>query len=85
MTEEFELVVSPLSQEISSAGKTVKVDIYGDGADGWILEAVDEFNNSTVWDDPFPTDSAALAEAKSTILAEGIDSLIGPDSGTGNW
>jgi hypothetical protein len=68
---------SPLSQHVSRAGKTVRIDIYEDGDGGWILEVVDEFNNSTVWDDHFPSDQAALDEALRTVEAEGIESLIG--------
>ena len=41
---------------------------------------VDEFNNSTVWDDEFDTDAAALDEAKATVRDVGINSLIGIDS-----
>ena len=41
----------------------VEIEIYEDGKGGWLLEVVDEFGNSTVWDDSFPTDNAALAEA----------------------
>ncbi len=52
---------------------------------GWILEVVDEFNNSTVWDEPFKTDKDALTEAKKTILAEGASTLVGPESGKGEW
>jgi len=85
MTDEFEVKMSPLCQSISSGGKNVQVDIYEDGNGKWILEVVDEFNNSTVWDEPFETDSAALTEAKKTILAEGIGTLIGPESGKGEW
>ncbi|MCP4978846.1 MAG: hypothetical protein GY931_22100 [Maribacter sp.] len=85
MTEEFEVKMSPLSQTISSGGKTVQVDIYEDGKGKWILEVVDDFNNSTVWDEPFETDSSALTEAKKTILAEGMNTLIGPESGKGEW
>ena len=77
--------MSPLSQTISSEGKTVQVDIYEDGNGGWILEVIDEFNNSTVWDDSFETDSAALTEAKKTILAEGVSPLIRSESGKGEW
>jgi hypothetical protein len=51
--------------------------IHDDGEDGWILEVVDEYENSTVWDDPFPTDDAALTEVKKTISEEGIQILIG--------
>jgi len=85
MDEDIELVMSPLCQNISSGGKTVRVEIYGDGKGKWILEIVDEFNNSTVWDDTFETDQAALTEAKKTILAERVDSFIGPESGKGEW
>ncbi|WP_018983965.1 hypothetical protein [Salinimonas chungwhensis] len=80
MNEEQQLEFSELSQEISSAGQTVKVEIYRmEGESGWLLEVVDEFNNSTVWDDPFESDEKALLEVKKTILEEGILSLIGPD------
>ena len=77
MDDEYEVKMSPLCQEISSGDNTVKVEIYDDGEDGWILEVVDEHGNSTVWDDPFPTDAAALTEVKKTIMKEGIQALIG--------
>lgn len=77
MDDDPEIRMSPLCQEISSGGSTVKVDIYDDGQEGWILEVVDEYGNSRVWDDSFPTDTAALAEVKKTILEEGIQVLIG--------
>ena len=86
MDDEPELEISPLSQSISSGGRTVKIEIYrSEGESSWILEVEDEFNNSTVWDDTFENASAALAEAKETILSEGIDALIGPDDGQGDW
>jgi len=81
MSEEFELVMSPLCQQLESGGRAVRVEIYGSGDGQWILEVEDEHGNSTVWDDRFSTDSAALAEVKKTILSEGIESLIGPPSG----
>ena len=77
MDEEYEVIMSPLCQKISSGGSTIQVDIYEDGKGGWILEVVDKFGNSRVWDDSFPTDMAALTEVKKTILEEGIQSLIG--------
>jgi uncharacterized protein len=73
---EAHLVHSPLSQTIERGGTTVKVEIYGDGTGGWLLEVVDEFGSSTVWDDEFPTDGAALTEVLNTIDTEGIASLI---------
>jgi len=39
---------------------------------------VDEYGNSTVWNDQFDTDQAALDEAKKVIREEGIEALIGP-------
>lgn len=77
MEDEFELEMSSLCQELTDSGKSVRVDIYRGDASGWILEVVDEFGNSTVWDDEFDTDAAALDEVKTTIQNEGIDSLIG--------
>lgn len=78
MSDDYEVKKSPLSQRIEVQGKAVDVEIYEDGEGGWTLEVVDEFNNSTVWDDPFSTDQAALDELQRTIKDEGIDSLIGP-------
>lgn len=68
---------SPLSQCLSRAGITVEIQIYEDGNAGWLLEVVDEFGNSTVWNESFHTDHAALAEALAAIENEGIASLIG--------
>ncbi len=80
MTIEYKVKMSPLSQAVEKDGKSVQVDIYENDEGGWILEVVDEFNNSTVWEDPFSSDQAALDEALDTIEQEGIDSLIGPES-----
>lgn len=89
MSKEPELELSPLSQPISSGGRTINVQIYRlQGESAWVLEVEDEFGNSTVWDDTFATESAALVEAKKTILGEGIASLIGPEdgkTGKGGW
>jgi hypothetical protein len=76
--EDPDPVLSPLSQAITRDGKTVQVDIYEDGEGGWLLEVVDEYNNSAAWENPFETDQAALTEVLRTIEAEGINSLIGP-------
>ncbi len=71
------LIVSPLSQRVTRDGTAVEVEIYGDGKGAWLLEVVDEFGNSTVWDNSFPTDNAALAEALNVIDREGIVAVIG--------
>ena len=73
MQEEFEIEDSKLSQKVSRDGMTVEVLIYRGKDDlGWMLEVVDQEGGSTVWDDLFPTDEEALAEAMNTIETEGI-------------
>ncbi len=72
MNEDYEVKMSHLCQTVSREGKSVRIDIYEDGEGGWLLEVVDEYNNSTVWDDPFKTDESALKEALETIEVEGI-------------
>jgi hypothetical protein len=74
--EEYQVIMSNLSEHFSQDGKTVQIEIYQDGEGGWLLEVVDEHNNSTVWDDPFPTEVAALNEAHEAIEKEGIVSFI---------
>jgi uncharacterized protein len=74
------LALSPLSTGVTREGTSVDVHIYragDDSRDGWILEIIDPLGTSTVWDDPFPTDGAALAEALNTINAHGIASVTG--------
>lgn len=68
---------SPLEQSLTRDGKTVQIGIYEDGEGGWLLEVVDEYWNSTVWDEPFQSDREALDEAIKTIDEEGIGSVIG--------
>ena len=80
MSEEYEIKYSTLCQKVTSEGKSVQVYIFEDGKGGWILEVVDEYDNSTVWDDPFKTDDEALDEVFDTIEKEGISSLIGTEN-----
>ncbi len=81
MNNEPELESSPLCQSISSGGKTVEVHIYRLGGGLWTLEIEDKHGNSTVWEDEFKTDSAALLEAKKSILEETINTFIAPEDG----
>ena len=70
---------SPLSQAVERDGRSVQVHIYADGKGGCLLEVIDEFGNSSVWDKSFETEQDALDEALKTIREEGIESLIGFD------
>jgi len=78
--DEYEVKVSPLSQSLTRDGKTVEVHIYEGDPGKWILEVVDQYNNSTVWEDQFESDQEALAIALETIDEEGIGSLIDSSS-----
>lgn len=69
--------MSPLCRSVTSDGHTVRIEIYEGGAGGWILEVVDAYDNSTVWDEEFESDQKALDEANRTILEDGIGSLVG--------
>ena len=84
MNDEPKLEKSPLCQPISSGGQTVKVEIYRLEGGLWTLEIEDEYGNSTVWDDEFETDVAALAEAKKSILEDTASEYIGPRDGKPN-
>jgi hypothetical protein len=75
--EDIELIYSKHCQSLSRNNKTVKVEIYSSGKNDWILEVVDENNNSTVWDDSFSTDDEAYEAFQSTLAEEGIESMIG--------
>ncbi|MCC8536265.1 hypothetical protein ACDH70_10515 [Xanthomonas axonopodis pv. poinsettiicola] len=74
---EYRLVISPLSRAVTRDGHTVRLEIYRGPDTDWTLEVVDEFDNSTVWDDLFASDQAAFDEALRTIRDEGIASLVG--------
>lgn len=77
MNDEIEIKKSPLCQAVTVGGKTVQIDIFEDGEGGWLLEVIDEYNNTTGWEDAFDTDKSALSEALDTIEQEGISALIG--------
>ncbi len=80
MTEEYDLINSPLEQTYTEGDHTVEICIYRMPDTEWSLEVVDEFGNSTVWNELFATDQAALDEFFRTIQEEGITSLIGEPS-----
>ena len=77
MSDEYEIVLSPLCQKITRHGLTIDVQIYrGLDDEGSILEVVDENGGSTVWSDPFRTDEAALSAVMGIIATEGIASFL---------
>jgi uncharacterized protein len=78
--KEPELIYSPLQQTYTISDKSIEIQIYRQPDTGWTIEVVDEYGNSTVWDDEFATDQLAFDEVMRTITEDGIDSLIGEPS-----
>jgi hypothetical protein len=72
-----EIEYSPLCEEITRDGLTIRVQIYRleIGDSGWSLEVIDRKNASTVWDDLFATDHEALAAFYLILETEGIQSF----------
>ncbi len=70
---ETDFIDSPLCQSVTRNGLEVRVEIYGDGEGGWILEIVDAENASHVWNEPFESDQQALAEALRALDDEPLD------------
>jgi hypothetical protein len=73
-----EIEYSPLCEEVTRDGLTVRVQIYRlkNGDSGWSLEVIDQEGASTVWDDLFATDHEAFAEFSQTLETEGIQSFL---------
>ena len=76
------LIHSALSCTIREDGTEIHIDIYRRETEmaDWSLEVVDETGASTVWDDLFPTDQAALDEALKTIREEGIRTFLSDET-----
>lgn len=64
MYDESDLILSPLQQTYRADGKSVRIQIYRMPDTDWTLEVVDEYNNSTAWDDLFVSDAEALREPR---------------------
>ena len=72
--DEKDLIDSALNQTYTKNGKSVEIHIYRMPKTSWILEVVDSFGNSTVFDDEFATDSDALSyviDETSTLYTKG--------------
>ncbi|HEX5657016.1 MAG TPA: hypothetical protein VFX59_07460 [Polyangiales bacterium] len=77
--DDLPLVYSPLGCTISRDGMQLRVAIYrGETESSWLLELEDQLGGSTVWDDRFDTDQAALDVALEAIEQDGIESFTVP-------
>ncbi len=70
------LVHSGRSRQVTVDGHNLKIEIYRlEDCPEWSLEVVDEDGTSTVWDNLFETDEAAINEALKTIDEEGLSAF----------
>lgn len=76
MLDDIQIIHSPLEKRYEAHGRFVHIQIYRSEDSGWILEVVDDLNNSTVWDDEFTTDQEALDYALQEIETAGIEAFI---------
>lgn len=74
---ENDLIDSPLNRSYTRDGNTVQIEIYRMPGTPWTVEVIDEFNNSTLWDEEFVTDAEALAFALQELEQNGISEFIG--------
>jgi hypothetical protein len=70
-----DLIRSDLETTHSQGSHAVSIHIYRPDDAGWLLEIVAADGNSTVWEDRFDTDEAALGEAILAIKEEGMQSF----------
>lgn len=75
------LVISGLSGTVTQDGVTVEVNVVRlEDEPDWSLEVVNSSGTSTVWDDQFPTDVAALDAFRQAVAEEGMACFL--DSAT---
>jgi hypothetical protein len=72
---DHKIIDSPLSRIVEEDGISVDVRICRLEDTEWSLEIVANDGNSTVWNDLFPSDEDALAEALNSIGEDGIRSF----------
>ncbi len=71
-------ITSSLSKRIDFDGLQLSIEIYRLEHDSmWVLEVIDQNGTSTVWDDHFDSDQAALDEFMRTINEEGANCFRG--------
>lgn len=75
--QEPNLVISSLSGIVTKDGITVEVNIVRmDNEADWSLEVVNSEGTSTVWEDPFASDHAALAAFNRAVHKEGMTTFL---------
>lgn len=76
MTDEVELIYSPLTQIYEAGGHRLQIQIYRVPGTQWTLEVVDENGTSTVWSELFDTEKSALECAFLDIEKNGVAQFV---------
>jgi hypothetical protein len=77
MSDEIELVFSPMCGEVEREGHVFELHIYEDEERRWILEVVNASGTSIIWDERFLTDLEAVAAFELAIEEDGAESMLG--------
>ena len=77
MEPDPEIIYSPLNRRYERDGVEVEVCIFRIEGSDWTLEVIDEFNNSTVWNEEFKNDEQAFADFEKTVQEEGMSTVSG--------
>ena len=68
---------APIEKVLGDGVQSLTLTTYCNDDGQWQLEIVDADNNKTVWEDPFDSAEAALAEGENAVNEEGLSAFIG--------
>ena len=75
--DDVEVIFSNLCADVEIDGHLLTVEIYKTDVDpSWILEVVNEFGTSIVFDDPFIADGLAWQKFEKTMNEEGLAAFL---------
>jgi len=75
--EELEIIMFDLCADVEIDGHFLTVDIYKSDVDpGWILQVINEFGTSTVFDDPFLAAGLARQQFEKAVKEEGLAAFL---------
>jgi hypothetical protein len=75
--DDVEVIFSELCADVEIDGHLLTVEIYKTDIDpSWILEVVNEFGTSTVFDDPFIADRLAWQQFEKTVKEERLAAFL---------
>ncbi|MEP2982690.1 MAG: hypothetical protein ABJN39_08010 [Sulfitobacter sp.] len=75
--DNVELIFSDLCADVEIDGHVLTVEIYKTYLDpGWLLEVVNAFGTSTVFDEPFISDILAWQQFEMVVKEEGLVAFL---------